>query len=120
MSFSPAIRNWQAQPPVGGWALTYSITDGSGEEHKWFFQGLPHSIIEGVAEVQKANNIFDGYGKIWDWANDTWTKRDPKRALSYSREDGTYVASPMVSGAVASPTIRGARSARVTKPCSRC
>ena len=113
---SPAIRGWQNQPPQGGWAIDYTLP---GTEQKWLFKGMPHSIIEGIAEVQQANKVFDGYGKIWDMANAIWTKRDPHRALSYTESTGAK--KPMlVSGSIVNPKKRSTLRAKITKPCGRC
>jgi hypothetical protein len=112
MSMKPAIRNWQSQPPTGGWAIEYTLP---GTDQKWLFQGLPHSIVEGIAEVQGANGIFKGYGPVWDMANAIWTKRDPKRALSYTESTGDRITSSSPA-----PLSRSTTRARVTKPCARC
>ena len=112
----PAIRNWQSQPPSGGWAIDYTLP---GTEQKWFFQGLPNAIVEGIADVQQANKVFVGYGPIWDMCNAIWTKRDPHRALSYTTSTGEGK-QKLVSGAIQSPSSRSAMRARISKPCSRC
>ena len=116
MSMKPAIRNWQSQPPNGGWAVEYVLP---GTEQKWFFKGLPNAIVEAIADVQQANKIFDGYGPIWDMLNKIWTTRDPHRALDYTLSDGTRK-QRLVSGKIVPPTSRAALRARISKPCSRC
>ena len=116
MSMKPAIRNWQSQPPSGGWAIEYTLP---GTEQKWLFKGLPHAVVEGIADVQGANKVFEGYGPIWDLCNAIWTKRDPRRALSYTTSSGARQFL-RVSGAILDPRNRSAMRARVTKPCGRC
>jgi len=112
---SPAIRNWQAQPPSGGWSIEYTLP---GTEQRWLFKGLPHAIIEGIAEVQQANGIFDGYGPIWDMANAIWTKRDPDRALGFTTTSGQRVQKLVVTSPakLSRTTLRAA----ATKACGRC
>jgi hypothetical protein len=119
MAFSPAIRNWQSQPPNGGWAIEFILKDKDGHPHKWYFKGLPNAIVEAISDVQKANDIFDGYGPVWDHCNAIWTKRDPKRATSYSTISGTKINST-TSKAFIKPQSRTAHRARVSKPCGRC
>ena len=81
---SPAIRNWQAQPPPGSWAITYTLND-----QQWFVnEGNPHAIVAKIADIQKRNSAFTTSGAIWDFCNNIWTGRDPKRALSYTDSTG--------------------------------
>ena len=112
MSMSPAIRNWQSQPPPGGWSITYTLP---GTDQKWVLPGLPNKIVLGIAEVQKANGIFQGFGVVWDYCNAIWTERDPARALPYSTSKGGRV-QPARTTTMSRSTVR----AKQSKGCSRC
>lgn len=85
MSMSPAIRGWQNSPPPGGWSIKYTLP---GTTQEWFLTGLPNKVVLGIAEVQKANDIFEGFGPIWDLCNAIWVARDPARALPYRTSKG--------------------------------
>ena len=111
MSMSPAIRGWQNQPPPGGWAITYTLP---GTDQKWTLSGLPNKIVLGISEVQKANNIFEGYGVIWDYCNAIWTARDPARALAYRDSVGVQQV------AAATAMSRSTARAKVSVGCTRC
>jgi len=84
MSLAPAIRNYQSQPPNGGWGIDFEL----GGQH-WWVKASPYKMVEKIAGIQKANGKFDGYAPIWDMLNQIWTNNDPKRALPYADSKGT-------------------------------
>lgn len=63
-------------PPVGGWRVPYTL-----KGQKFHFEGSPTRIVQGIASLQIKNNIYKGQEPIWEYCNEIWCKRDPKRCL---------------------------------------
>ena len=85
----PAIRNWESMPPSGGWRISIGI-----KGQTFNFTGSPHSIVSGIAGVQKRNNDYRGDEWIWNHCNSVWCARSPERCL----EKGRITMSNTVSG----------------------
>jgi hypothetical protein len=113
MSMKPAIRNWQSHPPPGGWTITYTLP---GTSQQWVFAGLPGKVVGAIADVQRANGIFAGFGPIWDLCNAIWTERDPVRALPYNTSAGQPVQPAQTSYTMPRSTARAKQSVG----CRRC
>ena len=72
----PLIRGWELQPPMGGWNITY---EHGGQE--WVLMGRPYQIVQQIASIQQKNEVYEGDEKIWEFCNNIWCERDPKRCV---------------------------------------
>lgn len=70
-------------PPLGGWALSYTIKDQTFK-----FVGSPGRIVQGIASIQIKNDIYEGQEAIWEYCNEIWCARDPKRCM---RSDSSVI-----------------------------
>lgn len=64
-------------PPVGGWRIEYVL---KGQD--FVFSGSPTKIVQGIASLQIKNKVYKGQEPIWEYCNEIWCKRDPKRCIS--------------------------------------
>lgn len=74
----PAISQSDNRPPIGGWGVTY---EEKGQA--WSVTGTnPYRIVDQIASIQQINNSFTTIDAVWDFCNNIWRARDPKRAIS--------------------------------------
>ena len=73
----PAIKQAENRPPTGGWSVIYHE-----KGQKFDVAGRsPSKIVETIIEIQKINHTFKSVDAVWDYCNDIWRSRDPKRAI---------------------------------------
>jgi hypothetical protein len=93
----PAIRNWQMQPPQGGWSVTVSFRG-----YERFLNGSdPHQILSQAKAFARGVGHTPEPWEIESMLNGVWTSRDPGRALPT---------------AVHKPTTEGSRKKAATSP----
>jgi len=68
------IQGAEIMPPMGGWSIEMTI-----KGQKFAFAGGPARIVKAIAEIKKKNNIYKGDDEIWEYCNEIWCSRDPKR-----------------------------------------
>ena len=74
---SPAIKNWQHSPPMGGWQIKFGI-----KGQVFHANGSPGKVVRTIANIQRKNGIFEGDAKIWEYCNEEWCSRDPARCTA--------------------------------------
>lgn len=97
MSFKPAIKNAENMPPAGGWHITYN------EQGQTFdLKDSPQNIVDRIRKIQKNNGTFISDAAIWNYVNNIWCERDPKRCIKKLLNQSAPLGSPRRLGVTAS------------------
>jgi hypothetical protein len=52
------------------------------KDQDFLFEGSPNRIVQEIGSIQKKNDVYEGDAKIWEYCNEIWCERDPKRCIS--------------------------------------
>jgi hypothetical protein len=79
----PAIKQADNRPPTGGWSIIYIE---KGQKFDCSARSA-YKVVELITEIQKINHTFTTIDAVWDYCNDIWRARDPKRAIPEEMEN---------------------------------
>lgn len=73
----PTIKNYQQQPPTGGWAVDYTFRG-----QNFYFTGNWRQVADQVRRLHAKNGSRIGTNEIFKELNALWCAKDPARCMT--------------------------------------